>query len=69
MMMTMWLALATARKRFATLTEPTWYYRRHKGNMSGRKKMTRRDHELRAEAMAEYAERYPPLEPWIEAFG
>lgn len=35
MMLTLWLALARAGVRFATVHEPTWLYRRHAGNLSG----------------------------------
>ena len=55
MMLTLWLALAKAGVRFATVDEPTWLYRRHAGNMSGRLPLRPDEHfvALRREAIAE----------------
>ena len=55
MMLTLWLALAKAGVRFATVTEPTWLYRRHANNMSGQLPLRHDDHfiALRREAIAE----------------
>lgn len=53
MMMTFWLAMASAGRRFSTLTEPTWLYRRHDANMSNA--LSDHDRSLREAAMAEYA--------------
>lgn len=53
MMMTFWLAMASAGRRFSTITEPTWLYRRHDGNMS--RTLSPHDLRLRRQAMAEYA--------------
>lgn len=52
MMMTFWLAMAAADKKFAVIPEPTFLYRRHAGNMSNRR--TPHDNQLRREAIAEY---------------
>jgi glycosyltransferase involved in cell wall biosynthesis len=54
MLMTMWLALVSAGRRFATLTEPTWLYRRHGSNMSSLRRRDEHDMSLRREAIAEY---------------
>jgi hypothetical protein len=53
MMMTFWLAMASAGKRFGVVSEPTWLYRRHSTNLSNQR--SAHDNELRREAMAEYA--------------
>lgn len=53
MMMTFWLAMASQGRRFASIQEPTWLYRRHDGNLSNQR--SERDNRLRYEAMAEYA--------------
>jgi glycosyltransferase involved in cell wall biosynthesis len=53
MLMTMWLALASAGRKFTSLDEPTWLYRRHATNLSNQ--LTEHDMSLRLEAMAEYA--------------
>lgn len=53
MMMTFWLAMAAAGKRFAVVEKPTWLYRRHATNLSNQR--SAHDNRLRAEAMAEYA--------------
>ena len=55
MMLTLWLALARAGVRFATVSEPTWYYRRHAGNMSGQLPLVIDEQflALRREAIAE----------------
>lgn len=55
MVMSMWLALAAAGRRFTAIDEPTWLYRRHAGNIS-----RGRDAEFaasRLEAIAEFAGR------------
>lgn len=59
MMLTLWLSLAAAGKSFSTITEPTWYYRRHAGNISTFL-VSRRDarfYEMRRQAIAEYTDR------------
>lgn len=53
MMMTFWLAMAAAGKRFGVVEEATWLYRRHATNLSNQR--SEHDDALRAEAMAEYA--------------
>lgn len=53
MMMTFWLAMASAGKRFGVVKEPTWLYRRHSSNLSNQR--SAHDNELRQEALAEYA--------------
>jgi glycosyltransferase involved in cell wall biosynthesis len=53
MMMTFWLAMASAGRKFASIREATWLYRRHDGNLSNHRSV--HDDELRAAAMAEYA--------------
>jgi glycosyltransferase involved in cell wall biosynthesis len=53
MMMTFWLAMASAGRKFTSVKEPTWLYRRHDGNLSNHR--SAHDNALRAEAMAEYA--------------
>lgn len=53
MLMTMWLALAKADRKFATLSEPTWLYRRHDANMSNH--LSEHDASLRRQAIAEAA--------------
>lgn len=53
MMMTFWLAMASAGRTFSTLTEPTWLYRRHATNLSNH--LSEHDLALRHAAMAEYA--------------
>lgn len=52
MMMTFWLAMAAAGKRFAVVRQPTWLYRRHDTNLSNHR--SDHDNALRAEALAEY---------------
>jgi hypothetical protein len=34
MVMTFWLAMTTGGRKFAVVEEPTWYYRRHEGQLS-----------------------------------
>lgn len=53
MMMTFWLAMASAGKRFGVVEEPTWLYRRHSTNLSNQR--SAHDNALRQEALAEYA--------------
>lgn len=53
MMMTFWLAMAAGGRRFSTIEEPTWLYRRHGGNMSN--ELSEHDLDLRRQAMADYA--------------
>ena len=53
MVMTFWLAMASAGRKFAVVKEPTWLYRRHAGNLSNHR--SDHDNRLRAEALAEYA--------------
>lgn len=53
MMMSLWLALAAAGKRFATIAEPTFLYRRHGGNLTNA--LPARDAEWRALAISEFA--------------
>jgi GT2 family glycosyltransferase len=53
MMMTFWLAMAAAGKRFGVVKEPTWLYRRHSTNLSNHR--SARDNDLRREALAAYA--------------
>jgi hypothetical protein len=57
MMLTLWLALAHAGRRFSTIEEPTWLYRRHAANMSGQLPLTPspRFADLRRQAIADYA--------------
>jgi glycosyltransferase involved in cell wall biosynthesis len=52
MMMSLWLALAHVGRKFETIAEPCWLYRRHAGNMSAA--LDERDAALRLEAIAEY---------------
>lgn len=54
MMMTFWLAMAAAGRRFGVVTEPTWLYRRHRGQLS-ESRPSEHDMQLRRAAMAEYA--------------
>lgn len=58
MMLTMWLALATAGRRFTTINDPTWLYRRHDHNLSGGfgQPVDPAFMALRREAIAEYAQ-------------
>lgn len=62
MVMTMWLALASAGKTFSAIAEPTWLYRRHPGQLSYRPS----EHfmELRRASIAEYS-----VPAWVENFG
>jgi glycosyltransferase involved in cell wall biosynthesis len=53
MMMTFWLAMAAAGKRFGVIEEPTWLYRRHATNLSNQR--SAHDNALRRDAIAEYA--------------
>lgn len=53
MMMTFWLAMAAAGKKFGVVQEATWLYRRHSTNLSNQR--SAHDDALRAEALAEYA--------------
>jgi glycosyltransferase involved in cell wall biosynthesis len=53
MMMTFWLAMAAAGKKFAVVKEPTWLYRRHATILSNQR--SAHDNELRREALAAYA--------------
>ena len=64
MLLTLWLELASAGKSFSTITEPTWLYRRHAGNISTFLVSQRdaRFYELRRQAIAEYTDR-PVGEP------
>lgn len=55
MVMTLWLALAAAGRKFTTINEPTWLYRRHLGQLSARSRRTEHDMDLRRAAIAEYA--------------
>ena len=57
MMLTLWLEMARAGARFATIPEPCWLYRRHSQNLSGQLPLQAepRFAALRAEAIAEYA--------------
>lgn len=53
MMISLWLAMAAARRSFSTLTEPTWLYRRHANNVSDH--LTPEHFEARAAAAREFA--------------
>lgn len=57
MMLTLWLEMARAGARFATISEPCWLYRRHEHNLSGSMPLQAepRFAQLRREAIAEYA--------------
>lgn len=55
MMLSRWLSLASAGKSFSTITEPTWLYRRHKGQLSARFTHDEKFMALRRQAIAEYA--------------
>lgn len=54
MVMTFWLAMASAGRKFAVIKEPTWLYRRHSGQLSEHSPSPH-DMRLRLAAMAEYA--------------
>ncbi len=54
MMMTFWLSMAAAGRKFGVVKKPTWLYRRHAGQLSERRPSLH-DMELRRAAMAEYA--------------
>jgi len=53
MMLTFWLGMLSQGRKFSTIDEPTWLYRRHTTNMSLQR--SERDNELRREAIAEYS--------------
>lgn len=51
-LLTFWLDMAAAGKRFGVIEEPTWLYRRHPGNLSNFRSV--RDNAMRRKTLAEY---------------
>jgi glycosyltransferase involved in cell wall biosynthesis len=52
-MLTFWLGMLAQGRKFTSIDEPTWLYRRHAGNLSNQR--SEHDNEFRREAIAAYS--------------